>query len=223
MSENNKKNLISVPSKQEILRRMKLPYDEPEKLVITPLISERQLEDGSIDLRLGTEFVVAKRSKYADLDALDEHKTLDSKIVEYQEKIHIKIGNSLVLHPTQFVLGSTFEYLKLPVDLVGYVLGRSSWGRLGLIIATATVVHSGYAGIITLELTNIGDTPIELYPGIRIAQLGFHEITMTKEEKIQRMKEMLSEKSKYHASVSPSFSMIHKDRDWPMIRKIKES
>lgn len=220
-SENNK-NFRSMPSKLELERRMKLDYEDPEKLVITPLFTPKQIEEGSIDLRLGTEFVIAKRSKFSVLDGLDEKKTLDSKIVEYQEKIHVKVGDFLVLHPNQFVLGSTFEYVKLPIDHIAYVLGRSSWGRLGLIIATATVVHSGYTGIITLELTNIGDTPIALYPGIRIAQLVFHEISMTKEQKLQRMEALLKDKSKYHASVSPSFSKIHLDEDWEMIRGIRD-
>ncbi len=218
----NSNNFRSIPSKLELERRMKLDYEDPEKLVITPLFTTKQIEEGSIDLRLGTEFIIAKRSKFSVLDGLDEEKTLDSKIVEYQEKIHVKVGDSLVLHPNQFVLGSTFEYVKLPTDHIAYVLGRSSWGRLGLIIATATVIHSGYAGIITLELTNIGDTPIALYPGIRIAQLVFHEISMTKEQKKQRMKELLNDKSKYQASVSPSFSKIYLDRDWEIIRGIRD-
>lgn len=72
------------------------------------------------------------------------------------------IGDFFVLHPRQFVLGETIEWVHLPVDLSAYVLGHSSWGRDGLVIATATGVHPGYSGIITLELSNIGEISLSL-------------------------------------------------------------
>lgn len=226
-SENNVCKKGEMPSKEEIRRRLDLDGSSPEKLVVTPLINpEKQIEDGTVDVRLSTEFVVAKRSKFATLDPLDdkgEKGDLDSRILEYQEKTYVKIGQKLILHPQQFALGATFEYIKMPVDFIGYVLGRSSWGRLGLLIATATVVHPSYAGIITLELTNLGDTPITLYPGTRIAQLAFHQVTMTSEERQKKLEEALKARTKYQASVSPIFSRVHQDSEWPMIKSIMDS
>lgn len=213
----------AMPSREEILRRIGLPSDDPEQLVVTPLIDpDHRVQDATIDLRLGTEFIVTKRSKITSLDPLEERESQGSKILEYQEKIHVNIGSRFILHPHQFVLGGTFEYLKMPVDMLAYVLGRSSWGRVGLVIATATVVHPSYAGIITLELTNVGDTPIALYPGIRVAQLAFHQIFMTNEEKRIKWEKARKEKTKYQASVGPQFSKFYDDDDLDMVEEIKE-
>ncbi|HXG74468.1 MAG TPA: dCTP deaminase [Candidatus Nitrosotenuis sp.] len=213
----------NIPSRNEIFERLKPTTKITEKLVITPLINpEKQIEEGSIDLRLGTEFILVKRAKFDSLDPLNPAHKIKKKILEYQEKMYVGIGEKIILHPQQFVLGSTFEYVKLPVDLTGYVIGRSSWGRLGLIIATATLVHPGYAGIITLELTNLGDAPIQLYPGVRIAQLVLHNVTMTPKEKEVAQKNLSKQKTKYQASVSPSFSKIHEDSEWSMIKKLKK-
>jgi dCTP deaminase len=224
VSKDNLNSMGEMPSEKELKHRLSLDATNPEKLVITPLINpSKQIEDGTIDLRLGTDFVVTKRSKFSSLNVLDEKGSMDTRILEYQEKMYVKMGDELVLHPQQFALGTTFEYIKMPVDLIGYVLGRSSWGRLGLIIATATVVHPSYAGIITLELTNLGDTPIKLYPGTRIAQLAFHKVSMTQEEKKLKLEKATREKTKYKASVNPVFSRIHQDEEWDMIKGIKEN
>ena len=76
-----------------------------------------------------------------------------------------------MLHPGQFVLGETLEWVHLPKDLVAFVIGKSTWGRDGLIIATAIGVHPYWSGILTLEISNVGEIPIYLYPGLAIAQL----------------------------------------------------
>lgn len=209
-------------SKQQIFLRLGLPKS-PERLVITPLVDQKKgIEDGSIDLRLGTEFIVTRRSKITSLDPLEERYSQGSKILEYQEKIYVNIGNKLILHPHQFALGCTFEYIKMPVDLMGYVIGRSSWGRVGLVIATATVVHPSYAGVITLELTNVGDTPIALYPGLRVAQLAFHEIYMSKDERNAKWQQATGLKTKYTASVGPQFSKFYLDDDLKIIERLKD-
>lgn len=78
------------------------------------------------------------------------------------------------MHPQQFVLGATCEFLRLPSHLGAYVLGRSSWGRLGLLVATAVMIQPGFSGCITLELVNAGDSPIRLFPGLKVAQLAVH-------------------------------------------------
>ncbi|MCA9052009.1 MAG: dCTP deaminase, partial [Planctomycetaceae bacterium] len=81
-----------------------------------------------------------------------------------------------ILHPRQFVLAVTLEWIRLPSNLAGYVVGRSSWGRHGLIIATATGVHPGFTGCLTLELTNVGEIPITIKPGTTICQVFLHTV-----------------------------------------------
>jgi len=110
-----------------------------------------------------------------------------------------------VLHPNQFVLGGTIEYIKMPLDLMGYLVGRSSWGRMGLIVATAAGIHPGYRGIITLELHNIGDVPFPISPGLRIAQIFFHMVTG--EVDIEGVK------SNYVCSVYPESGFPRPDKD----------
>jgi len=101
----------------------------------------------------------------------------DQNTEEFQKKIRINYGDSFVLHPNELILSATLEYVALPNDLMCYVIGKSSWGRAGLIIATATKVDPGFHGCITLEIINEGESPIVLYPGTPIAQLIFHKVS----------------------------------------------
>jgi dCTP deaminase len=152
-------------SKAEILCRM-----DQGSLVIAPLIDpEEQIGDASIDVRLGNEFISTTHTKLAALDPTVQQ--IARQIAEYQTKTYVPFGRAFVLQPQQFVLGSTLEYICLPDDVVGLILGRSSWGRLGLIIATASKVAPASKSVLTLELVNLGSVPIFLYPCSRIAQL----------------------------------------------------
>jgi dCTP deaminase len=92
---------------------------------------------------------------------------------------YVTLGDSIVLHPHNLVLGETLEFVRLPSNVVGYVVGRSSWGREGLVVATAIGIHPGFAGPITLELRNLGEVPIRLYPGDLICQLFLHDVVGT--------------------------------------------
>src|SRR5436309_13869423 len=89
---------------------------------------------------------------------------------------YVPFGSKYVLHPGGFVLGATLEWIRLPKNLGAYVIGKSSWGRRGLIIATATGVHPGFTGCLTLELTNVGEIPIKIQPGMTICQLFIHRV-----------------------------------------------
>jgi dCTP deaminase len=89
---------------------------------------------------------------------------------------YVPFGRPFVLHPQHFVLAVTLEWLRLPNDLAGYVIGRSGWGRRGLIIATAVGVHPNFVGCLTLELTNVGEIPIAVKPGAAICQLFIHSV-----------------------------------------------
>ncbi len=152
--------------------------DLAQRLVITPSVSNTvQLAKGeaSVDLRLGTRFRAAKRAHVAAFSTNVNGETGDDAETQFDE-YYVPFGQHFTLHPRHFVLGTSLEYLRLPVRLHGYVSGRSSWGRRGLVIATAVGVHPGYAGCLTLELTNLGEVPLRILPGTRIAQLFLHSV-----------------------------------------------
>ena len=168
-------------STQELRRRMfdkKTPAkDRP---LVTPVLdwpSQGKEGQAAIDLRLGQRFTVPRRSKLHVLDALSENRASD--LARYNDKTYVWMGDFFVLHPRQFVLGETLEWIHLPTSLAGFVTSRSSWGRDGLVIATATGIHPGYSGILTLELTNVAEIPISLYPGVAVAQLFLMEVSGT--------------------------------------------
>jgi dCTP deaminase len=145
-----------------------------DRLVVAPLLDEDQIGPASIDLRLGTEFLIFRRALTGAVDPSSD--AFRTQVNEMQDGLSVPFGRSLYLHPHQFVLGATLEFIRLPLSVGGYVLGRSSWGRVGLIIATAVMVQPGFAGSLTLELVNEGDSPIRLFPGVRIAQLALHSL-----------------------------------------------
>jgi dCTP deaminase len=92
------------------------------------------------------------------------------------KEYYVRFGGEFILHPKAFVLGATIEWIRLPANRAAYVIGRSSWGRYGLVIATATGVHPGFTGCLTLELSNIGDIPIKVTPGTTICQIFIHMV-----------------------------------------------
>jgi len=148
--------------------------DPDKRLVITPLLDPKQIDGASVDLRLGFGFIVFNLPL---IDCIDPSKKdeIENNIHKYQRRVRVNRKGRFILHPKQFVLGSTLEYLVLPLNLHGEVGGRSTWGRTGLVIATATTVAPGYHGCITLELANEGMLPLILRPGDKIAQLVLHE------------------------------------------------
>jgi dCTP deaminase len=137
--------------------------------------ADGQFGRGSIDIRLSTYFAIPRATAFSVIDASGrlgasgEHERFDTVV-------RTAYGRPFVLHPGQFALAYTLEYFTVPNHLMGYVIGRSSWGRLGLIIATATMINPGFRGVITLELANVGNLPIVLYPCMRIAQLVVHRL-----------------------------------------------
>ena len=114
----------------------------------------------------------------------------------------------LILHPGEFILGSTFEHVTLPNNIAGRIDGKSSLGRLGLLIhSTAGYVDPGWSGNLTLELSNVSKLPIALYPGMKIGQISF--VRMTSEVENPYGSEKL--KSKYQGQTRPEASKYHKN------------
>ncbi len=152
------------------------PYKR-DPLIIAPqpnLVDLRTQGAASVDLRLGCWFLVLKQPRSQCYDIKDT-KNIPSESA--LSKMHyVRFGESFILHPRSFVLGSTLEWVRLPKDIAGYVTSRSSWGRRGLIIATATGVHPHFTGCLTLELFNSGEIPVALYPGVAICQFFMHQV-----------------------------------------------
>jgi dCTP deaminase len=150
------------------------PIEQEDPFVIRPkpdTEAVRRSGSASIDLRLGTWITTSRQTRLS-------HLSIDSSFGEPLLRSHyIRFGKQFFLHPRNFVLAATLEWLRLPANLAGYVAGKSSWGRRGLVIATAVGVHPGFFGCLILELTNLGELPIEIEPGMAICQLFLHQAT----------------------------------------------
>jgi len=154
-----------------------LEAESGDPLVITPqpdLLTLRKSGSASIDLRLGTWFLTLRQSRAPKLPLSEENEhARRGRLARTQ---YVPFGDEYVLHPRHFVLGATMEWIRFPARLSGYVVGKSSWGRRGLLIATAVGIHPGFSGCLTLEITNLGEMPIEIIPGMLICQLFVHGV-----------------------------------------------
>jgi len=167
---------MSVLTSQEIRERIL-----KRNLIVSPIISfDKQIKNGSLDLRLGPKLITTKFTNVPAVNlnngSIPEEERYKYYEVHYMKDSSKDSSSTFVLHPGGFVLGSSLEYLSFPNDLMAYVIGRSSLGRLGLIVATAVLVQPGFSGYLTLEITNLGNLPIVLFPGLQIAQLVFHTL-----------------------------------------------
>ncbi|MFZ5865604.1 MAG: dCTP deaminase [Thermodesulfobacteriota bacterium] len=149
-----------------------------DPLIITPQPKLEELKrsgSASVDLRLGCWFSTCRQSRIPLIDVYlkPEEKPSEARLSKFH---YVPFGEWFVLHPKAFVLGVTLEWIRLPANLAAYVIGRSSWGRQGLIIATATGVHPGFTGCLTLELSNVGEIPIKVQPGTTICQIFIHQV-----------------------------------------------
>lgn len=148
------------------------------KLKISPVLNaKKQIGSSSIDIRLGTEFRFLRIKSQTHFDLDQPKDSIKTQIDSYSEVVHIKPTEPFVLHPNDFVLASTLEYIVIPEYLSARLEGRSNWGRVGLQVhSTAGFVDPGFKGRLTFELHNLGKLPLPLYPGIRIGQLCFHRM-----------------------------------------------
>jgi dCTP deaminase len=140
------------------------------RIVIDPF-DERCVQPSSIDVKIGNLFRVFRNHTSGVIDVKQNQEDLT-------ELITIPEDGVFMLHPGEFVLGTTLETVSVPDDLVSRIEGKSSLGRLGLIIhSTAGFIDPGFSGHVTLELTNIATLPITLYPGMKIGQVSFMQMT----------------------------------------------
>src|SRR4051795_11907677 len=128
------------------------------------------LQPSSVDVRVDRFFRVFRNSRYPYIDVKQEQEGL-TELVEIDSE-------PFILHPGEFVLGSTLERITLPDDLVARLEGKSSLGRLGLLIhSTAGFIDPGWDGHVTLELSNVANLPITIYHGMKIGQISFMQMT----------------------------------------------
>ncbi|MFC7020102.1 MULTISPECIES: dCTP deaminase [Haloarcula] len=188
-------------SDADILRRL-----EAGDLVVEPLDDpDIQIQPASIDLRLGSQFL---EFQHANIPCI--HPNSESEVGEYVEETEIDEGGEYILHPGDFVLGTTYERVEIPDDLIAHVEGRSSLGRLAIVVhATAGLCDPGYEGQITLELSNLGTAPVALTPGMRISQLTFTELKTPADRPYGEERG-----SKYQGQRGPQASKIQGDREF---------
>lgn len=170
------------------------------RLVVDPL-GETAIQPASLDIRLDRYFRVFRNHRQPYIDIREE-------MPELTEPEEIADDEPFVLHPGEFVLGSTLERVELATDLVARVEGKSSLGRLGLLVhATAGFVDPGWKGNLTLELSNVSTLPIRLYYRMKIGQLSFQNLT-TPADRPYGHPEL---KSRYQGQTMPTASRIFRD------------
>jgi dCTP deaminase len=185
------------------------------EIIITPMINpSKQIGSSSVDLRLGTQFKIIKITKHAFFDPSKSIDKIRREVLNYTENIHIGPMEHFILHPKEFALGSTLEYIKLPKNLAGRLEGRSTWGRVGLQIhSTAGFVDPGFEGTLAFELYNAGKTPLPLYAGIRVAQISFYRCDASIVPYDKKIK------AKYGKSTEIVDALFYEDPEYQIIQK----
>ena len=137
---------------------------ESGRVVVEPF-DEAMIQPSSVDVRLDKFFRVFENHKYSVIDPSIEQPELTREVIAEGDE-------AFILHPGEFVLASTYEVITLPDDIAGRLEGKSSLGRLGLLThSTAGFIDPGFSGHITLELSNVANLPVKLFPGMKIGQL----------------------------------------------------
>ena len=178
-------------------------------LFIRPLLSEDQINEVSVDLRLGSDFLVSIQGREPYINASRNIKDI-GYIDSFFQETRRRIGENFLLHPNQTVLASTLEYVKFPNDVMGIVSMRSSYLRLGLTISS--IIQPGYCGCVSLELTNINKSPINLTIGACIIQVRL--------VKLEESLNYFASKRKYICQVRPILPSFHQDKDLETLNKI---
>jgi dCTP deaminase len=174
-------------------------YLRSGKIKIEPLDLEKQLGPVGVDLRLGSEFRIFKVGHNSHIDPSN------SSLEDFTEIVRVDDGKSFIIHPGEFVLGVTKEYVELSDHIAARMEGRSSLGRLGIIVhSTAGKIDPGWKGNLTLEITNIGRLPVALYVGMKFCCLVFEPTSSPVEKSYSKV-------GKYAGSEGPIVSKISEE------------
>lgn len=190
--------------------RIKSFYEEGA-IVIRPLLSEKQFGEISLDLRLGTDFLVSFQGRESFIDASGDNDN-DRPISSFFQETKRLVGETILLHPHQTVLCSTLEYIKIPDNIFIELSMRSSYSRLGLTVAS--IVQPGYCGCLSLELTNNNNNPIKIRVGATIVQARFFML--------ESPTDYFSSERKYSCQVRPMASKANLDEELPLLRKLNK-
>ncbi len=166
----------------------------------------RMLQPSSIDVRMDKYFRLFDNHKYPYIDPAEEQPDL-TRLVE------VAPGEPFILHPGEFVLGSTYEVVTLPDDIAARLEGKSSLGRLGLLThSTAGFIDPGFSGHVTLELANVANLPIKLWPGMKIGQLCFFGLSSPAEHPYGSAKYGSRYQGQRGPTPSRSYANFHRTR-----------
>src|SRR6188472_3883150 len=178
------------------------------RIVIDPY-DPALMQPASLDVRVDRLFRVFRNNRYPYIDVKREQEGL-------AELVEVEDGDPFILHPGEFVLGSTLERVQLPDDLVARLEGKSSLGRLGLLIhSTAGFIDPGWEGNLTLELSNVANLPITLYDGMKIGQISFQRLSSPVEVGYGDARIG----SKYRGQTDPTASRYHADFERGRVRR----
>jgi dCTP deaminase len=171
-------------SADDITQALLPEAEEVYKLTIVPapdLARVRQRDGASVVLTLGRCFRSFEQTRTDSVSVFGRDASQVAAPTEMSRtwQHFVRLGDYYVLHPGRFVIGATLERLTLPAGLSGHVTGKSSLGRHGLVIGTANRIHPYFSGCLILELANIGEISIEVYPGMEVCQIVFHRVDPT--------------------------------------------
>jgi len=198
-------------TKEEIKERI-----DNEKIFIIPILDEdKQLGPSSVDVRLDCYFL---ETKHTGKGIVEVHEPMDPHDSTKLETVDLFKGH-YTLQPGEFVNCQTFEYIALSPDIFGLIDGRSSLGRLGVVVhSTASSIDPGWEGHLTLELHNDGKMPVKLLPLMRVARLLFFEIPKVD----TGYSELKKTERKYFRQTKPTPSRIYEDTDLQLISLIRK-
>lgn len=184
-------------------------------IVVSPILDSKQIGASSIDLRMGNVLLMARARGSSHVDPALAKAGLGStaylaevRSQQKHERYELPFGAHLLLHPGSLALVPTLEWIRIPQNLMGEVTARSTWAREGLSIATATMIEPGYEGIVTLELANLGQIPIALYPGLMIAQILFSDVVGERPRK---------DEGQFKGAFAPWQGRLAKDSELPFL------
>ncbi len=207
---------------REIVRRLASTNDD-ERIIITPLLfPEDQIGSATIDVHLGTEFLILDTSKSDSFDPLMNEKDFTEIVTNSRRTKRLSHKKPFILHPGELVLASTLEWIRVPVDLVARLDGRSRWGRLGLKVhSTAGDIQPGSYGVVVFELHTDGGVPFKLYPGMRIAQLRFYTMLNKPTESYERKTE--KKRATFQGQLGPSIGVYPTDVELQILRRAAQT
>ena len=189
---------MAVLSKEAILNRLALDVQDHRSLVITPLLCrEHAFDRDSVDLRLGCYFLLPRAPGFPFYSPGSETS------YTFHTRVHVPLGHFLVVPAHQTVLGATLEFIKLPSDISGEILTKSSIARTFTVIESAPWIHPNYRGCLTLEIANASNTPILLYPGRPIGQLVLIQNTNERRRRKQASEQLSALNKTYFGPVFP--------------------